>query len=155
MIYFDARLSHRYPTVEVRVTDVCLAAADAVMVAGLTRALVETAAHDWARGEPAPDVPTDLIRMAGWRASRSGLDGQLNDPFTGRPRPAWDVVEALYGHVRSAAAELGDDDRLRDGLDRLRQRGPGANWQRCAYETSGSLPDMILHAADRTRDEGF
>ena len=46
MIYFDARLSHKYPTVEIRVADVCLHAEDSVVVAGLARALVETAARE-------------------------------------------------------------------------------------------------------------
>jgi carboxylate-amine ligase len=152
MIYFDARLSHRYPTVEVRVADVCLDAADTVVVAGLVRALVETAARGWAGGEPAPELPTDLLRMASWRASRSGLAGQLLDPHTGRPRPASGVVEALFTHVRSAAADLGDEDRLHAGLEGLEARGPGANWQRSRYAASGSLREMILRAADRTLD---
>jgi carboxylate-amine ligase len=154
MIYFDARLSHRYPTVEVRVADVCLAAADTVLAAGLVRALVETAARAWAAAEPAPEVPTELVRMASWRASRWGLAGHLLDPYSGRPRVAADVVKALFHHIRSAAAELGDEVRLRVGLERLRARGPGANWQRAAYVESGSLRKMILQAADRTLQDG-
>ncbi len=42
MVYFDARLAEHYPTVEVRVTDVCTDIDDALIVAALTRALVET-----------------------------------------------------------------------------------------------------------------
>ena len=41
MIYFEARLSASYPTVEIRVADVCLDVDDAVTVAGLARGLVE------------------------------------------------------------------------------------------------------------------
>lgn len=154
MIYFDARLSHRYPTVEVRVADVCLTADDAVLVAGLVRALVEAAVRDWADSKPAPDLHTDLIRMASWRASRSGVNGRLIDPRTGRPQPAWDVIEALFAHVRPAAEAFGDDECLRHRLDRLRDRGPGANWQRSTYEATGSLRNVILQAADRTLEEG-
>ena len=57
MIYFDARLSHKYPTVEIRVADVCLHAEDSVLIAGLARALVETAAREAADGRPPPAVP--------------------------------------------------------------------------------------------------
>jgi len=42
-VYFHARLSRRYPTVEVRVADTCLDVDDAVLLAGLVRALVVTA----------------------------------------------------------------------------------------------------------------
>jgi carboxylate-amine ligase len=47
MIYFDARLSASYPTVEVRVPDVCTEPDHAVALAAITRGLVETAARDW------------------------------------------------------------------------------------------------------------
>lgn len=40
MVYFDARLWARYPTVEVRIADVCLDSQDAVLLAALSRALV-------------------------------------------------------------------------------------------------------------------
>ena len=46
MLYFDARLSRTHPTLEVRVADVCREPDDAVLIAGLTRALVETAVRD-------------------------------------------------------------------------------------------------------------
>jgi glutamate---cysteine ligase / carboxylate-amine ligase len=150
MIYFDARLSHRYPTVEVRVADVCLSATDAVLLAGLVRALVETAANAWAAGDSARWLPAELLRMASWRASRSGLEDELLDPYSARRRPAADVVAALVDHIRPAARDLGDEDTLLAGLERVQRRGTGAVWQRRAYGKSGSLPDMILQAADRT-----
>jgi hypothetical protein len=37
MVYFDAPLSERYPTIEIRVADVCLQADDAVLIAALDR----------------------------------------------------------------------------------------------------------------------
>ena len=150
MMYFDARLSHRYPTVEVRVADVCLLASDTVLLAGLVRALVETAVRAWKRGDAARPVPAELLRMASWRASRSGVEGELLDPYSARPRPAADVVAALVEHIGPAARDLHDEDALLAGLDQVQRRGTGTMWQRRAYKSSGSLPDMILRAADRT-----
>ena len=51
-IYVLARLSPRYPTVEVRVADVCLDVGTAVLVSGLTRALVATALAEARQGTP-------------------------------------------------------------------------------------------------------
>ena len=51
MVYFDARLSEHYPTLEVRIADVCLHADDAVLIAALCRALVETEARRWRAGD--------------------------------------------------------------------------------------------------------
>ena len=52
MVYFDARLSEHYPTLEIRIADVCLYADDAVLIAALARALVETEARRWRAGRP-------------------------------------------------------------------------------------------------------
>lgn len=73
MIYFDARLSANQPTVEVRVADVCQDVTDTVLLAALTRALVETALQDAAEA-PAP-VRTSLLRAAAWRAALRAVRG--------------------------------------------------------------------------------
>ena len=49
-VYFWARLSPRYPTVEVRVADACSTIEDTVAYAGLVRALVATGLDDARRG---------------------------------------------------------------------------------------------------------
>src|SRR5206468_11825762 len=83
MLYFDARLSANYPTVEIRVADVCPEVADTVLLAALCRALVESAS----RGAlPTVDVDLALLRAAAWRAARYGLSDELVDPEDGRPR---------------------------------------------------------------------
>ena len=150
MIYFDARLSHKYPTVELRVADVCLYAADAVLLAALARALVETAAREAADRQPAPDVPTDLLRMASWRAGRSGLDGDLVDPYDCRPRPAADVVANLLGHVRPALRDAGDEELVTDGVQRVTKRGTGATTQRRLAEQTSDLSQLTRAAAELT-----
>lgn len=52
MVYFNARLSERYPTIEIRIADVCLRPDDAVLIAALARALVETEARSWQEEGP-------------------------------------------------------------------------------------------------------
>ena len=147
MVYLDARLSQRYPTVEVRVADVCLRAADAVLLAALCRGLVETAVRSWRRHAPAPAVSTELVRIASWRASRSGLDDDLVDPLTSRPRRAAAVVSSLVDHVREALVETGDLDRVEAAWADLRARGTGAARQR-AWAADGDLGQVALRAAD-------
>lgn len=55
MVYFSARLSAHFPTVEIRVADVCTDVDDAVLIAALCRALVETSVALWREDVPAPD----------------------------------------------------------------------------------------------------
>jgi carboxylate-amine ligase len=143
MVYFDARLSAEYPTVEIRVADVCLDVRDSVLVAALCRGLVDTAAGEWAAGRPAPVAPTPLLRLATWRAGHDGMDGALVDPVTGLPRPAADVVAALHDHVRPALEEAGDLADVETRLAELRERGTGARRQRAAFERAGRPADVV------------
>jgi carboxylate-amine ligase len=150
MIYFDARLSRHYPTIEVRIADVCLHADDAVLIAALVRSLVETAARSWRLGEPARPVRTELLRLASWRASRSGLDGQLVGPVSHRPAAARDVVGELLEHVRPALTDAGDYTIVAALLDDVLDRGNGARFQRQAYRRTGQIRDVVREAIART-----
>ncbi|MBD8077958.1 glutamate--cysteine ligase [Cellulosimicrobium arenosum] len=151
MVYFDARLSARYPTVEIRIADVCLHPDTATLVAALARGLVETAAREAAVGLPAPELRTELLRTASWRAGRSGLAGDLVSPTTWRPAPAHDVVGQLVTHVREALVDSGDLDAVTELLGRLWSRGNGAARQREWYaETGGDLSAVVRHAVEVT-----
>lgn len=139
MIYFDARLSARYPTVEVRVCDVCADVEDAVLIAGLCRALVATAA---AQGTP-PAVRPELLRAATWRAARFGMTDDLVD-LRAAPQlvPAWQLVEELTHVVSDALDAHGDLAATEDGLARLKERGTGAQRQRRAG-AGGSIERLV------------
>ena len=154
MVYFDARLSERYPTLEIRIADVCLRAEDAVLIAALARALVETEARSWRAGKPAQSTRTELLRLAAWRASRSGLDDALLQPVTGTPEAATAVVGMLLDHCREALADAGDADIVAGLLAALLARGNGASFQRAAYRRSGRLPDVISSAVAVTGSAG-
>ena len=153
MVYFDARLSEKWPTVEVRTADVVLHVEDAVTVAGLVRGLVETAARDARAGRPPTEVSTEVLRLAGWRAARSGLAGDLVHPPTGRPAPAGDVLAALLDHVRPALAEAGDEQRVAEGVATLLRRGTGADLQRRVHRETGDLAAVVRAAVAVTAGE--
>jgi carboxylate-amine ligase len=150
MVYFDARLSEHYPTLEVRVADVCLHAADAVLVAALVRALVETEARNWRAGQPGPNQRVELLRLAAWRASRSGLDGVLLDPATFRPQSAANVANSLLDHVYDALSDAGDADAVAELLAAVLERGNGAAFQRGAYHKTRDMRSVVTGAAALT-----
>jgi glutamate---cysteine ligase / carboxylate-amine ligase len=142
MVYFDARLSEHYPTVEIRISDVCLYADDAVLIAALARALVETEARQWRAAPAVPAYRIEMLRLAAWRASRSGLDDVLLNPRTELPEPASTTVNALIEHVRDALDEAGDAEVVTELLGAVLDRGNGAAFQRSARRDSG-LASMI------------
>jgi carboxylate-amine ligase len=150
MIYFDARLSRQYPTVEIRIPDVCLLADDAVLIAALAGALVETAARDWRSGSSPPPVGTEQLRLATWRAARSGLHEDLVHPLTGRPAPADRVVLVLLEHAAQVSSEAGDLGTVEDLLLDVLKRGTGADLQRHVHWRTGELSNVVTDAVART-----
>ena len=150
MIYFDARLSARYPTVEVRVADVCTDVDDAVLVAALCRAIVGTAAARWRAGAPGAGISPQMQRAAMWRAARYGLSDGLVDPARREVVPTEDAVRALVDDVRDALDETGDLGLVLDGVERLLRTGTGADRQRAAHRATGSLSGVVHEAVRRT-----
>ncbi|MEU6355516.1 glutamate--cysteine ligase [Streptomyces sp. NPDC047072] len=151
MIYFDARLSRNYPTVEIRVSDVCLQADTAVLLATLARGLVETAARDWRADREVVAHSVSLLRLAAWQAARSGLGDELLHPATMHRMPAKAVVRALLEHTEEALADAGDLDDARASCDGLLEHGNGARVQRELLERTGSLRDVVTECVRRTQ----
>ena len=147
MVYFDARLSHHYPTVEIRVADVCADAQDTVLVAALCRGLVDTAALEWRAGAAPRPIPAAVIRLAAWHAGRFGLSGDLLDPGTMTPVPARVVVGQLVDHVRSALRANGDEEFVDEQVGRVLERGNGADRQRAVLRRTGRLADVVADLA--------
>jgi glutamate---cysteine ligase / carboxylate-amine ligase len=143
MVYLDARLSRHHPTVEVRVADVCLDPDDAVLVAALVRGLVHTAVGGWQAGDEPAAVRTEMLRIAAWQASRTGVTGALVHPLTWRPAPAADVLNALVEHVTPALEEAGDLLTVRTLLAAVLDRGTGAQRQRTVLERTGDLSAVV------------
>ena len=83
-IYWDIRPSMHFETLEFRVADVCSTVDEAVMIAGLCRALAVACLDDGRRSAPPVGVRPEMLRAAKWRAARFGLEGDLVD--LGRPQ---------------------------------------------------------------------
>jgi glutamate---cysteine ligase / carboxylate-amine ligase len=146
MLYYDARLAEDFPTVEVRVADVTTDVEDAVLVALLARALVETVAVD----ETGPTWRGDLLRVATWRAARFGLGAPLVHPLGMELVPAREVFEATVDLTRDALTDAGDLDRVVGSFERLLARGTGSTRQRQVYEETHDLVAVVEDLARRT-----
>ncbi|MFI2752008.1 glutamate--cysteine ligase [Cellulomonas sp. P22] len=152
MVYFDARLSPRYPTVEVRVPDVCLDAADAVLQGLLVRALADTALDpELTRSSPTEPAPrTEILRLAAWRAARSGVTGDLLSPLTARAVPAGDAIAELVEHVRPALERTGDLEWVQNQVREVLGRGTGSVQQRRWRAEGADDAAFMARAVERT-----
>ncbi|MEU8460540.1 glutamate--cysteine ligase [Streptomyces sp. NPDC029003] len=149
-VYWQARLSDRYPTVELRCLDVQLRAEDAVMLAGVVRALVATAiAEEKAGRPPVPPAAPESAQAGNWHAARYGLDSALLDP-RGPARGGGDVLSSLLRHLTPALEEAGDLRQVGALVHRLRREGTPADRQRRALADGGlpALLDLVTGAGD-------
>ena len=154
IIYFDARLSMGHPTVELRIADVCLYAEDALTLAVIARALVETSAAEWRRGDPPSSALTQVIRMANWKASRFGISRELLHPQDQSPVAAPEVAGALLRHIKPALGKAGDLSLARAGVAGILRRGSGERLQRQAYARRRRLSDVVTAAIASTHEYG-
>jgi glutamate---cysteine ligase / carboxylate-amine ligase len=144
MAYFDVRPSSHVPTVELRVCDACPLVDDAVLIAGLFRAMVATAETAIGRGEPDPPIAAPLHRAAMWRAARSGLAGGLLDNGARpEPIPAADAVRALLQRLRPQLEDLGDWSTVSELTEATLSRGNSADRQRAVFAEQGRIEDVV------------
>ena len=147
-LYWDVRPSARFQTLEFRAADACSTVDEAVMVAGLWRALARTCAAEAAAGVPAPTLRSELLQAARWRAARYGLEGSLVDLVATATAPAREVVSTLLDHLRPALEDHGEWQEVSALVEGVLARGNGASRQRAAYARRHDFGDVIevLHA---------
>lgn len=142
-VYWDMRLPQKLETVEIRVCDVCSSIDEAVMLAGLCRALVRTCHNGAEEEKPYPEVRPEILRAAHWVASRYGLGADLVDVEAGHLAPAKEVIEKLLAFTRRALEEHGDWKEVSVLVGDTLKRGNGAVRQCQVYERSGKLGDVV------------
>lgn len=150
-LYWDIRLSGHFPTLEMRVMDVCLTVDEVVTVTGLVRALVRQCYERFLQRAAVPRTPTEILRVANWRAARYGLEGELLEATTGCLLPARELIYKMLDFVRPALEVEGDWQRVSSGVARLLQIGNGAMRQRRVYQRTGNIRDVVDYVVAQTR----
>lgn len=148
MMYFDARLARNFPTVEIRVADVCTDLDDAVVIAAVLRGLVDVSAEEWRHGITPMRWRIDRLRAARWRARRDALTNMLIDPADGRLTPASEALKTLVHKIGPALDRHGDRELVERGIARLLREGTGAERQR---HVAGKDLDLIAVVDDIMR----
>ena len=138
-----ARLSDRFPTVEVRVFDTQLDPDDTLLLAALVRAILV------AEDLTVLPLDTDLIDATLWMAAREGLNASLIDPVTGESSSARILIQDLMLLVRPHLESAGDDAFVHDRMALLRADCTGADRQLTALH-AGGVPGLAALLGGRT-----
>ncbi|VVJ21809.1 uncharacterized enzyme [Amycolatopsis camponoti] len=149
-VYYYARLSPKYPTVEIRIADVGLTAEDAVLLAGLIRALVVTILAEARAGVAPRPVRTAPVVASLTAAARGGYPGPGIDPCTGRVLPNHVLVGRLLDYVRPALEATGDFATIERQLAAVRAGETGAARQRALFAETCSPAALVAELASTT-----
>jgi len=148
-IWWDLRPHPKLGTLEVRIPDGQTRLESTAGLVALVQSLVATLSDDFERGKKPAIQPITLVNENKWRAARDGLNGQLIDLERDEERPARAAVLALVERAGPAAERLGCREELGE-VERLVERGTGADEQRSVYEESGSLLAVAQWLAEQT-----
>jgi carboxylate-amine ligase len=105
-IWWDVRPSSRFPTLEMRVTDVCTRLEDGVCVAAMYVCILRMLFRLRRSNQTWRQYPLFLLAENRWRAQRYGVKGTLFDLGKGELVPFGDLVEELLVMLREDAEAL-------------------------------------------------
>jgi carboxylate-amine ligase len=134
-IWWDLRLSARFPTIEMRVTDVCPRLEDALTIAALYRCLARMLFRLRASNQRWRSYSRFLINENRWRAQRYGGDEGLVDLGKGEVIAFPDLVDELIDLIAEDAEHFGCGAEVRRARD-IARHGTSADRQRATYETA-------------------
>ena len=147
-IWWDIRPSSRFPTLEMRICDVCTDLRDAAAIAALYASLLHMLYRLRLDNQRWRHYATMLINENRWRAQRYGVDESLVDFGKGRLVPVVDLVDEMIDLVTEDAKVLGCHDELMH-LRVICEHGTSAHRQRAAYAAAvaeGAGPEDALKA---------
>lgn len=145
VVTWVARLSERYPTVELRIADVQLEAEDAVAFAVFVRAIVDQCLVDVEQGVSRPNLTPGLVNGAIWIAARYGLSDQLVDPLLAERLPAFDAVARAVDYAARSLEQSGDRARVDEWIDGMRTGGTPAQRQVAKFDAGGITALLDLY----------
>ena len=127
---WDIRPSAAYPTIELRICDICPRSEDAVAIAALYACLIRWLAEELEQGKRPPPPRREIIEEARWLAQRYGTFALL--PGSAERRTVAEVTGGLVSKLASHARALGCGQAL-NGVLRIAEQGSSAERQEDIY----------------------
>ena len=135
MMWWDIRPSANFPTLEMRIPDVCTYMEDALSIAAVYQCLIRMLYRLRRNNQRWRKYAAMLINENRWRAQRYGLDEGLLDFGRGEITPCADLIGELLDLIDEDALALGCQPEVRRVADILKN-GTSAHRQLTTYTAS-------------------
>ena len=132
-LWWDVRPSARFPTLEMRITDMCTRLEDGIAIAALYRCWLRMLWRLKCENQRWRRYAAMLINENRWRAQRYGFAKGLVDFGKGQIVPYADLLEEILALIAPDAAHFGCEVEVAHARAIL-GRGTSAHWQLAAFE---------------------
>ena len=151
-LWWDIRPSHAFPTVEMRICDICTRLEDAVCMTALYASLVRMLMRLDRDGALPAEPPTEIIAENRWLAQRYGIFAFFGDTVHRSGRiDIQDYVVELVETLATDAQALGCETEMRRALTIIRE-GTSADRQLDLYRLRRLEGDTEAEALHRVID---
>lgn len=145
-LWWDIRPSARYPTLELRITDVCTRLDDGITVAAFFRCLLAALLRLKQKNQRWRIYANTLIDENRWLAQRYGVEGRLVDFGKGQAVPYGALLDELIELVHEEAMQFGclpEIERARGILSRGTSAQRQLQVYRAALESGADKPAAL------------
>lgn len=145
-IWWDIRPSARFPTLEMRIADICTRLEDGMCVAALFACILRMLYRLKRRNQRWRRYSNMLVHENRWRAQRYGFDEGLVDFGKGEVVPYADLFEEILALTKEDAKTFDCVNEIRHGR-RILKRGTSAHRQLAVYRKAidaGTEPQEAL-----------
>lgn len=151
-IWWDARPSWSYPTLEFRICDVCTRVDEAVCIGAIFQAICYKLWKLRRDNMTFRQYSANFIEENKWRAIRYGLDGKLLDLGKGEEFPARDLIKELIDwFIGDVVDELGSRREVEYAY-RILGEGTSADRQLATWRETGDLRAVVDRLVEETAE---
>ncbi len=150
-IWWDVRPSAKFPTLEVRIPDMCTRVEEALCLVALVQAIstklvqLRMAHRTW------PIHRKHLLDENKWRAVRYGIEGKLIDIDRAQEVPVPELVERLLAWLGDVVDELDSRAEI-EHVHTILSQGTSADRQMAVYRETGDFRAVVDHVVKETHE---
>jgi len=150
-IWWDVRPSEKFPTLEVRIPDMCTRLEETLCLAALVQAIVAKLVQLRRANQTWRLYRKHFIDENKWRAVRYGIEGKLIDLGKVKEISFPVLIEEILAWVDDVVDELGSRAEIEYAYTILR-RGASADRQLAVYRRTGFLQAVVDRLVEETRE---
>jgi len=150
-IWWDARPSEKFPTLEIRIPDMCTRIEETLCLAALTQAIVAKLVQLRQVNQSWRLYRNHLIDENKWRAVRYGTRGNMIDFGKNQEIPMPDLIEEMLEWVDDVVDDLGSRSEVEYARVIL-QHGTSADRQLDVYQRTGDFGAVVDHIVSETQE---